>query len=162
MIDILRVGIQAVAEYLQRGMVGARPTALAQQACGLRIAAWAAGSVRVGLRLPELPSERFEDGTVAAQARKALPLYLAAATWTGSQEDMTHLERDIPDPEQRRLVLNQVAWLIPRPRGGLDLGEHQALVNSLTNFVARLSHTLASEEHVRLVTVRGVWDIPRP
>jgi hypothetical protein len=36
---------------------------------------------------------------------------------------MAHLEREIPDPEQRRLVLNQVARLIPRPGGGLDFVE---------------------------------------
>jgi hypothetical protein len=120
MIDILRVGVQAVAEYLERGMVGARPTALIKQACDLRIAGWAAGSVQVGLRLPEVPSAPHDELNVGAQARKALQLYLKAAAWAGSQQIIGQLEQELPDAEQRRLVLNQLARLVPRPRGSLE------------------------------------------
>jgi hypothetical protein len=102
MIDILRVGIQAVAEYLQRGTVGTWPTALVKQACDLRMAGWAPGSVRVGLRLPELPAELFEDGSVAAQARKALQLYLTPR----------------PGPDRKRTWLTWNAKSPTRSSGG--------------------------------------------
>lgn len=123
MIDILRVGVQAVAEFLHRGSVGARPTAALKQACDFRFAGLAPGSVQVGLRLPEFPNFAAGGDETQAQARQALQLYLQAAAWAGSQDDMARLEGEIPDSEQRRVVLNQVARLIPRPRGGLELVE---------------------------------------
>jgi hypothetical protein len=122
-IDILRLGVQAVAEYLERGAVGARPTAQVKQACDLRVAGWLPGSVCVGLELPELPPELFEETDLGGRARKALRIYLQVAAWAGSEEEVATLQAAFPDPEQRRLVLNQVARLVPRPRGGLDAVE---------------------------------------
>ena len=124
MLDLLRRGVQTVAELLQRGAVGARPTAEIKQACDLRIVGWMPGSVKVGLRLPMVsPASMFEESDIAAQARRALRLYLQTAAWAGSEDDASLLENEIPDAEQRRLLLNQVARLIPRPRGGVEIVE---------------------------------------
>jgi hypothetical protein len=122
-IDILRLGVQAVAQYLQRGAIAARPTALLKQACDLRIAGWLPGSVCVGLELPALPPELFEETDIAKRARQALEVYLQVAAWAGSDEEVAQLQAAVPDPERRRLVLNQVARLVPRPRGGLEAVE---------------------------------------
>lgn len=122
-IDLLRVGVQAVAEFLQRGMLGGRPTAALKDASDLRIVGWAPGSVQVGLRLPASAPTLVPEADPATQARLALQLYLQAAAWAGSEDDLSQLELDLPDPEQRRLLLNQVARLIPRPRGSLQLVE---------------------------------------
>ncbi len=122
-IDILRVGIQAIAEYRHRGAVSARPTAELKQACDLRLAGWAPGSLQIGLRLPEQPSELFDAESVGYRAKEALGLYLKAAAWVGSDEGVGQLEAMLPNAEQRRLILNQVARLVPRPRGGLDTVE---------------------------------------
>ena len=123
MLELLRRGVQSVAEFLQRGAVGSRPTSDMKQACDLRIVAWMAGSVQVGLRLPETAGVSSEEMKLSEQARHALRLYLEAASWVGSEEDSDYLERAIPSSEQRRLLLNQVARLVPRPRGATDLVE---------------------------------------
>src|SRR5262249_50582935 len=81
MIDILRVGVQAVALFLHRGAVGARPTAALKQACDFRVVGLAPGSVQVGLRLPELPAPMANGGQTQAHAQQALHLYLQAAAW---------------------------------------------------------------------------------
>lgn len=57
LLDILRRGVQSVAEFMQRGAVGNRPTASLKEACDLRIVDWLPGSVQVGLRLPEFPMQ---------------------------------------------------------------------------------------------------------
>ena len=123
MLELLRRGVQSVAEFLHKGMVGARPTSDMKHACDLRIVAWMEGSVQVGLRLPESVATSTEEVSLSEQARNALKLYLVAASWVGSDEDSSHLERAIPSAEQRRLLLNQVARLVPRPRGATDLVE---------------------------------------
>lgn len=123
MLELLRRGVQSVAEFLQRGAVGARPTSDMKHACDLRIVAWMPGSVQVGLRLPESAGPGLEEMDLSEQARLALKLYLEAATWVGSEEDSACLEQAIPSAEQRRLLLNQVARLVPRPRGATDLVE---------------------------------------
>jgi hypothetical protein len=121
MLDVLRVGVQAVAEYLSRGAVGIRPTAQIKDACDLRITAWVPGSVKVGLRLPEIDPNLPPE--VRDEAEKALHLYLHTATWVASQDDDTILETDIPDSTERRLLLNQVERLVPRPHGGIEYVE---------------------------------------
>jgi hypothetical protein len=123
MLELLRRGVQSVAEFLQRGAVGARPTADMKQACDLRIVGWMPGSVQVGLRLPEPLSTSQEGFRLADQAREAFKLYLEAASWIGSEQDNASLEQRIPDAEQRRLLLRQVARVVPRPRGATEVVE---------------------------------------
>jgi hypothetical protein len=123
MIDLLRVGVQAVAEYLLRGAANLRPTALIKQACDLRIVDFAPGSVQVGLSLPDLPPELFEQYDIGQRVRESLRLYLQTAAWAGSDDSTGRLEEAIPDPDTRRMVLNQVARLVPRPRGQLEVVE---------------------------------------
>jgi hypothetical protein len=118
MLNIFRLGIQSVAEFIERGAVGARPTAELKQACDLRIVAWMPGSVQVGLRLPDVAPAISEE--VREEAKQALNLYLKAATWIGSDDDTSQFENEVPDPKQRQLLLNQVARLVPRPQGGVE------------------------------------------
>ncbi len=120
LIDILRVGVQTVAEYLLKGRIGARSTAKLKEACELRLAAWQPGSIQVGLQLPEPAPFLFEDMDLGKMAREALNIYLIGAAWVGSEEDVAKLASLLPDSEQRRVVLNQIGRLIPRPRGRLD------------------------------------------
>ena len=120
LLDILRRGVQSVAEFLQRGAVGTRPTASMKEACDLRIVGWMPGSVQVGLRLPEIPAERPDVASPVEQAREALSLYLKAASWVASDDDPTELERAIPDAERRRTKPNQPACSSSTRRGGAD------------------------------------------
>jgi hypothetical protein len=84
---------------------------------------WAPGSVQVGLQLPELEAELYPDASLARQAKQALELYLTVAGWAGSEDGVERLVKEVPNQETRRLVLNQVARLIPRPRGLLHAVE---------------------------------------
>ncbi|MET0461779.1 MAG: hypothetical protein ABW007_01440 [Chitinophagaceae bacterium] len=162
MLDILRVGVQAVAEFLQRGVIGSRPTAELKDACDLRILGWRPGSVQVGLKLPASPLGLFENDSVEAQVREALDLYLHAADWVGSDRDTSALEVELQDDEQRRLLLNQVARLVPRPRGGVELvelsgksvrtGSIQLSREARARIRNAISHTLQED----LVLVEGV------
>jgi hypothetical protein len=155
MLDLLRRGVQTVAELLQKGSVGARPTAEIKQACDLRIVGWQSGSVKVGLRLPIASSSHlFEETDIAHQARQALRLYLQTASWVGSEHDATRFESEIPDAEQRRLLLNQVARLVPRPRGGVEIIELSG------KEIAQKSVCLqrASRERIRQAISRTVED----
>ncbi|MBO0798531.1 MAG: hypothetical protein J2P31_06890 [Blastocatellia bacterium] len=121
MIDILRRGVQTVAEYLQQGGVRARPTDEIKQACDLRIVGLTSGSVKVGLRLPAASELNADNDLAAKQAMRALDIYLKTVEWVGSGEDLSLLEKEIPDKEHRRLLLNQVSRIIPRPRGGVEV-----------------------------------------
>ena len=162
MLDILRLGVQSVAEFLQRGAVGVRPTASVKEACDLRIVGWMSGSVQVGLRLPEVLSEESMVPSPSEQAREALALYLDAASWVGSEDDPIELERAIPDPERRRLLLNQIGRIVPRPRGAAETvefsgrrlarGPVQLNRSSRQRVRTALAQTISEE----LVTARGL------
>jgi len=162
MLDILRLGVQSVAEFIQRGIVGARPTASLKEACDLRIVGWMPGSIQVGLRLPEISSEEPGVPGPSEQAREALALYLDAASWVGSEADPIELERAIPDPERRRLLLNQISRIVPRPRGAAETVELSG--RRLTHGPIRLQRSsrqrvrtaLAQTIREELVTARGL------
>lgn len=163
MLDLLRRGVQTVAELLQRGAVGARPTAEIKQACDLRIVGWMPGSVKVGLRLPIVPpASIFEESDIADQARRALRLYLQTAAWAGSEADASLLEKEIPHAEQRRLLLNQVARLIPRPRGGVDVVElsgrevKQKIVRLQRNSRKRVRDAISRTVEEEMINAEGI------
>ncbi len=122
-IDHLRVGVQSVAEYLWRGIANLRPTSVIRQACDLRIVGLEPGSVRIGLSLPELDPELFPDEGVERTVQEAFDLFIRTASWAASDDDVTALEAVAPDDGLRRVVLNQVARLVPRPRGQLEVVE---------------------------------------
>lgn len=164
MLDTLRIGVQAVAEFLNRGMVGARPTAQINEACDLRIVAWKPGSVQVGLKLLDFDTSVSEE--VIEVAHVALRKYLETATWAGSQNDDTELERQIPDPKERRLLLNQVERIVPRPQGEVEYVELYGRAMPRGNIRLRresrprirqaVEKTIREIVQVELVTVEGV------
>jgi hypothetical protein len=60
----------------------------------------------VGLQLPVLSDTLFEEMDVRKMARNALRIYLFGASWVDSERDVNELSVLLPDPEQRRVVLN--------------------------------------------------------
>ena len=113
LLDILRKGVQAVAEFTARGMLSTRPTAELKRACDLRMVALAPGSLRVAVRAPE-------NVELADVAGRALDTYLDVAAWAGSGESDEHLERMLPDATARRLALAELGRLVPRQRGDIE------------------------------------------
>jgi hypothetical protein len=114
-LKILRSGILSVAEFRKARTAAAIPASVLKEACDPRIVTWTSGSLRVGLRLPDVLHQAAGE-----HAREALYLYLDAAAWVGSGTDVEQLEDRISDSEFRRLLLNQVSRLIPRQQGGLE------------------------------------------
>jgi hypothetical protein len=125
LLDTLRKGVQVVAEWCATREVSKRPTNSLKDACDFEIVALAPGSVRVGVQLPELPSQQqlpLESGRDAA--REALELYLSVASWAADPGGTSStLDDRVADPVLRRLLLAQVKRLLPRPRGRVDLVE---------------------------------------
>lgn len=162
MLDILRRGVQSVAEFLERGAVGTRPTASMKEACDLRIVGWMSGSVQVGLRFPEIPAETPDSSSPVEQAREALKLYLNAASLVATAEDPTELERAIPDAVERRLLLNQISQLVPRPRGAAERIElsgryvPQGTIRLDRSARGRVRRALAQTIPEELVTAQGL------
>ena len=113
-LDALRKGVQSVAEMILTGGLTTRPTAALKRSADFRIVALAPGSLRVGVRLPS------GGGDVQAAVAQALTEYLEAAAWVGSEEPETHLEARVPDERRRRLLLTEVARLVPRDRGQVE------------------------------------------
>jgi hypothetical protein len=161
LIDILRIGVQTVAEYLVKGAVGARPTAKLKEACELRLAAWQPGSIQVGLQLPVLDPDLFEEMELSKMARDALRIYLIGAAWVGSEEEVHQLASVLPEAEQRRVVLNQIARLIPRPRGRLETVELSGRLVSGSVRLCRKSRQRVREAiketvHEEIVRAEGI------
>lgn len=162
LLDILRRGVQSVAEFLQRGAVGTRPTASMKEACDLRIVGWMSGSVQVGLRFPEIPSETPDSPNPVAQAREALSLYLNAASLIATGGDPTEMERAIPDAGERRLLLNQISQLVPRPRGAAEQIElsgrsvPHGMIRLDRSARGRVRRALAQTIPEELVTAQGL------
>lgn len=113
-LDALRKGVQSVAEMILTGGLTTRPTATLKRSADFRIVALAPGSLRVGVRLPS------EEGEVPTAVARALSEYLEAAAWVGSEEPEEQLEDRVPDEARRRLLLTEVARLVPRDRGQVE------------------------------------------
>jgi hypothetical protein len=118
-LDALRKGVESAAEFLLTGGLTTRPTAALKRASDFRIVALAPGSLRVGIRLPD----GDEDEDVSKATHAALDDYLKVAAWAGSEMEDGALERLVPDSRRRAVLLTELARLVPRERGQVDLVE---------------------------------------
>jgi hypothetical protein len=119
-LDIVRKGVQAAAEFLASGTLSTRPTAELKRACDLRAVAFVPGSLQIGLALPEGAEEPDQTEQVVVQALKS---YLAAAGWAASDENEESLISLLPEQRLRKLLLTEVLRLAPRVRGEVDAVE---------------------------------------
>jgi hypothetical protein len=123
-LDTFRKGVQAAAEWLRSGALSTRPTKALKHACDLRVIGLQPGSLRVGIRLPDLPERAESEREVPERVvREALKNYLTVAAWVGSDAADQTLARDIADAELRKILLTYVKQLAPRPRGAVELVE---------------------------------------
>jgi hypothetical protein len=113
-LDAFRKGVQSVAELMLTGGLATRPTASLKHSADFRIVALAPGSLRMGIRLPD------DEGPVATAVHGALIEYLRAAAWVASDEPEGGLQALIPDERRRRLILTELARLVPRERGQVE------------------------------------------
>lgn len=120
-LESLRKGVQTVAEYLHHGEVsGGRPVQELRDACDFEVVAFQPGSIRVGLRLPDLDVDELLLNQPPNPAEQALDEFLEAAAWAGSGENDAFLENKFADATKRRILLNALKPLLPRPRGQVE------------------------------------------
>lgn len=92
-IDSVRTGIEALAAFPGLSPYGPFAPVDLAAACDLRIIGWMPGKLEVGLMLPELIPPVFDEGSVHAQARRALKVYLRAVYWVGAPAEGDRLEQ---------------------------------------------------------------------
>ena len=119
-LDSLRKGVQLVAEFLATGQLTTRPTDDLKQACDLRVVAFQPGSLQVGLILPVPEDPPLPIDEEPSVAERALAEFLEVAAWAAADTDLAELDRKIVNPVERRVVLNAVKPLAPRPRGSVQ------------------------------------------
>jgi hypothetical protein len=90
------------------------------RACDMHVVAFRPGSLRVGLRLPEQPEVEFTASREKSLGHQALVTYLDVATWVSSEGDLPDPAQQIEDAQERRLLLNTLKPLVPRPRGDVE------------------------------------------
>lgn len=113
-LDAFRKGVQSVAELILTGELTTRPTGELKRSADFRVVALAPGSLRVGVQLPP------EEGEAGTAVSRALGDYLRAAAWVSSEQSGEDLEQHVPDPRERRLLLTELARLVPRERGQVE------------------------------------------
>jgi hypothetical protein len=120
-LDAFRKGVQAAPEFLPAGQLARRPTAALKNACDWRILAFVPGSMKVGIRLPDMAAQQgLWDGDPVPAVRRAVREFLEVAAWAASDQGPEPLADQFPDPNQRRLLLNAVKPFVPRPRGDVE------------------------------------------
>src|SRR5690606_23939131 len=96
-------------------------------------------------------------------AARALAAYLEVALWAGSEAESDELQSKVPEPELRRLLLNEIKRFAPRPRGDVELVEVSGRAvrgrrATLTRAVhARIDRAIDSIQHTE--TVRHVGEL---
>jgi hypothetical protein len=119
-LDAFRKGVQMVAQLISSGQVTTRPHRELRRACDMRVVAFRPGSLRVGLRLPDQPEVEFAASREKSLGHQALVTYLNVAAWVGSEGALPDPEQQIAHAQERRLLLNTLKPLVPRPRGDIE------------------------------------------
>ena len=119
-LDAFRKGVQMVAQLISSGQVTTRPRRELRRACDMRVVAFRPGSLRVGLRLPEQSEVEFAASREKSLGHQALVTYLDVATWVSSEGNLPDREQQIEHAQERRLLLNTLKPLVPRPHGDVE------------------------------------------
>jgi hypothetical protein len=119
-LDAFRQGVQMVAQLISTGQVATRPRRELRQACDMRVVAFRPGSLRVGLRLPDEPDGGFAANAEKSLGHQALVTYLNTAAWVSSEADLPEPVQQIEHAQKRRLLINALKPLVPRPRGDVE------------------------------------------
>ena len=119
-LDAFRKGVQMVAQLISSDQVMTRPRRELRRACDMRVVAFRPGSLRVGLRLPDEPEVEFAASREKSLGHQALVTYLNVAAWVSSEGDLPDPVQQIEHAQKRRLLLNALKPLVPRPRGDVE------------------------------------------
>jgi hypothetical protein len=120
LLEALRKGLQAIAEFASAGQPTTRPAGALEHACDLRIVAFRLGGPGIGLRVPDPGDYDWREHEEPALVRQALGRLLQVADWAGSDAPPEALESLCPDPRERRVILDALAPLVPPPGGDTE------------------------------------------
>jgi hypothetical protein len=120
LLEAFRKGVQAIAEFASTGQPTARPDGELERACDLRITAFRLWGPCIGLRIPDEGECDGCDHEGPSLVRRALGRLLQVAEWVGSDAPPEALESLCPDPHERRVILDALQPLVPRPRGDVE------------------------------------------
>jgi hypothetical protein len=119
-LEAFRKGVQMVAQLISTGQVTTRPRRELRRACDMRVVAFRPGSLRVGLRLPDESDDGFIISSEKSLGHQALVTYLSVAASVSSEGDLLDPTQQIEHAQKRRLLLNALKPLVPRPRGDVE------------------------------------------
>jgi hypothetical protein len=119
-LDGFRKGVQMVAQLISTGQGTTRPRRELRRACDMRVVAFQPGSLRVGLRLPDESDDGFIISSEKSLGHQALVTYLSVAASVSSEGDLPDPTQQIEHAQKRRLLLNALKPLMPRPRGDVE------------------------------------------
>jgi hypothetical protein len=118
--DGFRKGVQMVAQLISSDQVMTRPRRELRRACDMRVVAFRPGSLRVGLRLPDESEVEFAASREKSLGHQALVTYLDVGAWVSSEGDLPDPVQQIEHAQERRLFLDALKPLVPRPRGDIE------------------------------------------
>ena len=119
-LDNLRKGVQTVVEFNQSGNLTTPPSKELKRNCDLQVSTLMAGSLCVGIRLPDGVQWELTESREPHPVRAALQQYLAVAEWIASDAEPERLQDLVSDPQKRRVLLNAIKPFLPRPRGDVE------------------------------------------
>jgi hypothetical protein len=120
LLEAFRQGVQAVAEFASTGPQTASPNGPLARACDFRITAFRPGGTGIGLRIPDDGEFDGGDHEGPSLIRQALGRLLRVAEWVGSEAPPKALKVLCPDLHERRVILEALRPLVPRPHGDVE------------------------------------------
>jgi hypothetical protein len=120
LLGAFRNAAQAIAGLAWAGRLATRPAGELERACDLRIAAFRLWGPCIGLRVPDPGDYDWCEHEEPALVRQALGRLLQVADWVGSDAPAEDLEHLCPDPHERRVILDALKPLVPRPHGDVE------------------------------------------
>src|SRR5262249_19637719 len=120
LLEALRRGVQAIAEFASTGRQTTRPTDELERTCDLRVVAFRLSGPCIGLRVPDQGEFDWCEHEGPALVRQALGRLLQVAEWVGADAPLRTLESLCPDPHERRVILDALKPLVPHPRGDVE------------------------------------------
>ena len=116
LLEALRGGVRAIVAFASTTL----PVDALERACDLRIVAFRLWGQCIGLRVPDPGDYDGREHEETTLVRRALGRLLQVAEWVGSDAPAEDLESLCPDLRERRVILDALRALVPRPGGDIE------------------------------------------
>jgi len=116
-----KLGAQRIVEYIDKKTprVAGRPSEVYRKLTDFRVTILP-GSVRIGISLPILEKQlNLDGGIIPNLAEDAVKELIQGVSWVTGKDERA-IEEIFPEPEERRLILNQVDKISPQQGGEIS------------------------------------------